>query len=137
MLKKNLGTKGSIVTYNASFEKDKLNKAVEVFPEYKKWNSQIQERIVDLLDPFKAFYYYHYSQMGSASIKKVLPALTGKGYEGLEIADGGTASEEYLRVTFGYGVTEKERSKVRKDLETYCALDTKGMVWIIDKLMKL
>jgi len=46
-------------------------------------------------------------------MKSVLPALTGKGYDSLEIADGGTASMEYVRVTFG-GVPEEERQKIRK-----------------------
>ena len=137
LLKKHLGAKGSIVTYNASFEKDKLNKAAEVFTEYKKWNEGIQERIVDLLDPFRAFYYYHPSQMGSASIKAVLPALTGKSYKGMAIADGGAGSREYLRVTFGEGITEKDRTNVRSDLEKYCTQDTEGMVWIVEALEKL
>ena len=137
LLKKHLGSKGSIVTYNASFEKDKLNKATEVYSEYKKWNSDIQGRIVDLLDPFRAFYYYHPSQLGSASIKAVLPAITGKGYEGMEIADGGTASNEYLRVTFGENVTDAERNKIRKQLEDYCELDTIAMARIVYKLSQL
>jgi hypothetical protein len=137
LLKKHLGTNGSIITYNASFEKDKLNKATEIFTEYQKWNTGIQERIVDLLDPFRAFHYYHPSQMGSASIKAVLPALTGKGYDGMEISDGGTASSEYLRVTFGEEVSEEESRRVRKNLEEYCGLDTEGMVWIVDKLRKM
>ncbi|WP_099325983.1 DUF2779 domain-containing protein [Candidatus Kuenenia stuttgartiensis] len=34
LLKKHLDTKGSIVAYKAYFEKDKLNKACEVFPAY-------------------------------------------------------------------------------------------------------
>ncbi|WP_295099928.1 DUF2779 domain-containing protein [uncultured Candidatus Kuenenia sp.] len=137
LLKKHLGMKGSIVTYNASFEKDKLNKACEAFPAYREWNRKIQARIVDLLDPFKAFYYYNYKQEGSASIKSVLPVLTGKGYDGMEIADGGTASNEYLRVTYGEGVTEKERKTVRKYLEEYCELDTMAMVKIVEKLIKI
>lgn len=137
LLKSHLGANGSIVTYNESFEKGKLNKAAAMFPEYKKWNIGIQRRIVDLLAPFRAFHYYHPSQLGSASIKAVLPALTGKGYEGMAIADGGTASNEYLRVTFGEGVSEKERSAVRRNLEKYCELDTKAMVWIVEELRKL
>ena len=137
LLKKHLGIKGSIVTYNASFEKDKLNKACEAFPAYREWNQKIQARIVDLLNPFKAFYYYNYKQEGSASIKSVFPALTGKGYDGMEIADGGTASNEYLRVTYGEGVTEKERKTVRKYLEEYCELDTMAMVKIVEKLIKI
>ena len=135
-LKKLLGEKGSIVAYNVSFEKDKLKKASDVFTEYAKWYQSIEPRFVDLLVPFKSFYYYHPDQRGSASIKAVLPALTGKSYEGLEIAEGGTASLEYLRVTFGE-VDEKERQKVRGQLETYCALDTEGMIWIVGRLREL
>ena len=62
--------------------------------------------------------------------------MTGKSYEGLEIAEGGTASLEYLRVTFG-DVDEKERRKVRQSLQTYCALDTEGMVLIVDELSEM
>ncbi|MFZ1976860.1 MAG: hypothetical protein WAV76_02800 [Bacteroidota bacterium] len=54
----------------------------------------------------------------------------------MEIGDGGTASNEYIRVTFGDGVSEKERNKVRKNLEEYCGLDTYGMVEIVEKLRK-
>ena len=66
----------------------------------------------------------------------MLPALTGKSYEGLEIAEGGTASLEFLRVTFG-DVSEEERQRVRRDLEVYCSLDTEGMVRIVEELWKL
>ena len=137
LLKKHLGAKGSIVTYNASFEKDKLNRACEAFPEFAAWNEGIQKRIVDLLDPFKAFHYYHYDQKGSASIKSVLPVLTGTSYEGMAISEGGMASREFLRVTFGENVTEEERRSVRKSLEDYCTLDTMAMVEIVEKLREM
>ncbi len=135
-LKKLLGSRGSIVAYNAPFEKDKLKKASDMFSEFSNWYQSIEPRFVDLLTPFKAFAYYHPSQNGSASIKVVLPALTGKSYEGMEIAEGGTASTEYLRVTYG-NVEDKERRKVRGQLEQYCALDTEGMIWIVEELGKL
>jgi len=66
----------------------------------------------------------------------VLPALTGSGYEGMEISEGETASLEYLRVTFGR-VTEEERIRVRQQLEEYCQLDTLAMVRILEKLWEL
>lgn len=135
-LKSLLGNEGSIVAYNAPFEKDKLSKASGIFTEYATWYEAIEPRFLDLLAPFKSFYYYHPDQRGSASIKAVLPALTGKSYQGLEIAEGGTASLEYLRVTFG-DVSEEERQKVRRDLEKYCALDTEGMLLIVEELEKL
>lgn len=89
-----------------------------------------------LLFPFRGFRYYHPAQRGSASIKAVLPALTGRDYGHLAIQEGGTASLEFLRVTHG-DVTEGERQSVRQQLEAYCGLDTEGMIWIVDALRQL
>jgi hypothetical protein len=80
--------------------------------------------------------YYHPQQNGSASMKAVLPALTGIGYDHLAIQEGGAASREFLRVTYGQ-VTTAERRRVRRELEDYCALDTLGMVQIVDELNRL
>jgi hypothetical protein len=133
LLKKLLGNSGSIIAYNAGFEKGKLADASATFIEYKDWFESIQKRIIDLLSPFRSFDYYHPDQNGTASIKAVLPSLTGKSYKGMEIADGGTASNEYLRVTFGV-VDTLDRQHVRNQLEEYCGLDTMAMFWIIEKL---
>jgi hypothetical protein len=90
-------------------------------------------RLVDLLQPFRNFAYYHPDQKGSASIKSVLPALTGKGYDEMDIHEGEAASLAYLAMTYDdMPVAEKE--KTRTDLEKYCGLDTEGMIWIIEKL---
>lgn len=136
LLKKLLGNSGSIIAYNAGFEKGKLADASATFIEYKDWFESIQKRIIDLLSPFRSFDYYHPDQNGTASIKAVLPTLTGKSYKGMEIADGGTASNEYLRVTFG-DVDTLDRQHVRNQLEEYCGLDTMAMVWIVEKLSEL
>ena len=66
-------------------------------------------------------------QKGSASLKSVLPALTGKGYEDLDISDGQAASIAFQAATYG-NVSTEERNKVKLDLEKYCALDTEGMI---------
>ncbi len=135
-LKKVLGDSGSIVVYNQGFEEGILKELAIVFPEYNDWIIGIRSRLVDLLQPFRSFYYYHPLQKGSASIKKVLPALTGKGYDGMEISEGGEASIKFYTVTYGEA-TETERIKVRSDLEKYCALDTEGMILIVDELRKI
>jgi len=131
-----LGKSGSIIAYNASFEKARLKESCETYTKYSKWYGEIEQRIVDLLYPFRSFYYYHSDQKGSASIKVVLPVLTGTSYEGMDISEGGTASLEFLRVTFN-NVDESERIKVRKQLEEYCKLDTLGMIQIVEKLREL
>jgi len=135
-LKSLLGTKGSIISYNAPFERARLKEACKVNPQHSTWWDRTEPRIVDLLAPFRAFHYYHPDQEGSASMKAVLPALTGTSYEGMAIAGGGAASREYLRVTFG-DATSVEKQMVRKQLEDYCALDTMGMIQILDRLTEL
>jgi hypothetical protein len=100
------------------------------------WKDGVKHRIVDLLTPFRSFHYYHPDQRGSASIKQVMPAITGHGYDELDIQEGGTASLEFVRVTFG-DVPKAERQRVRRQLEQYCGRDTEGMVWILDELRKL
>jgi hypothetical protein len=135
-LKRELGDTGSIIAYNASFERNRLAEAVDVFPAYRDWWVKTEPRLIDLLIPFRQFHYYHPDQEGSASIKAVLPGLTGKGYEGMEIADGGMASLEFLRLTMT-PVPASEREKVRERLEAYCGRDTGGMVEIVEKLRSL
>jgi len=134
-LKKVLGDSGSIVVYNQGFEEGILKELAVVFPEYDDWITGVRGRLVDLLQPFRGFYYYHPQQKGSASIKRVLPALTGKGYDDMEISEGGEASIKFYTVTYSE-VTEEERNRVRADLEKYCALDTEGMIWIVECLRK-
>jgi hypothetical protein len=127
---------GSVVTYNASFETGRLKEGCELLPEFKPWLRKVTPRIVDLLLPFRGFRYYHPQQHGSASMKAVLPALTGQGYENLAIQEGGAASREFLRVTHNQ-VTATERRRVRQHLEEYCGLDTEGMVFILQKLFQI
>ena len=129
-----LGLDGSIIAYNKSFEEGCLRDMAEAFPEYAGWVEDMNSRMIDLIIPFRSFSYYNPLQKGSASLKSVLPAISGKGYEGLAIAEGGEASLRYLDITYGE-VTEEEKLQTRQDLLTYCGLDTEGMVWIIEKLV--
>ncbi len=131
-----LDDRGNIVVYNASFEVGRLREGAEFLPEYRSWVKGVEKRIVDLLVPFRAFDYHHPDQHGSASIKAVLPALTGRGYNELTIKEGGTASLEFLRVTY-QNVAARERTRMRRALERYCARDTEAMVWIVEELRRL
>ncbi|MBS3175574.1 DUF2779 domain-containing protein [Candidatus Woesearchaeota archaeon] len=130
-LKKALGENGSIIVYNQSFEKKCLEELGSLFPKEKKWAASVCARMLDLAIPFKNFWYYHPAQKGKYSIKSVMPALTGKGYEDLEIGKGDLASMKYLDLTFHNG---KDKEKVYNDLLVYCGQDTEGMIWIVEKL---
>ena len=135
-LKKVLGNGGSIVVYSQGFEKGVLSRLATFLPKHNKWVESLNDRIIDLLAPFRSFHYYDARQKGSASIKNVLPVLTGTNYDHLDISDGMDASLAFLDV-ISNNVAEKEEIKIREDLEKYCALDTEGMIWIVDKLKEL
>jgi hypothetical protein len=135
-LKALLGNSGSIIAYNATFEKTTLRHASEAYTEYQSWVAAIEDRVIDLLTPFRGFLYYHPKQAGSASLKNVLPVITNSNYDAMEITDGGMASIEYYRVTFGKNIDEEERQRVHRALEKYCDLDTKGMIDILCALRK-
>lgn len=128
-----LGRAGSIVIYSAPFERMILRQAIRVSPAHRNWLEGILGRFVDLLEPFRAFHFYHPGQHGSASIKIVLPALTGRGYGDMEISNGTMAAAEFMRVMFTED-GKKDRPEVLKQLEQYCGLDTFGMVAIVGRL---
>ena len=133
-LKDSLPASGSVIVYSQGFESSVLRELARDFPSYKGWVDSVLERIIDLRVPFSKFWYYNPVQHGSASIKKVLPALVGKGYEGLEIQDGDCASIAYLDMTFR---KVPDKKKIREDLLLYCKRDTEAMVWIVREMGKV
>lgn len=129
-----LGDNGSILVYNATFEKRILRETADVLPEYQDWvHSNVLPRIVDLLDLFRSFAYYHPEQAGSCSLKSVVPCVLGGGYEDLAIADGGTASSEYLRISLE-NVGQNEMARIRCYLEEYCGKDTESLFQLVETL---
>jgi hypothetical protein len=100
------------------------------------WVESINGRIVDLNVPFKDFSYYHPQQMGSSSLKHVLPVLTNLSYSDMDIGEGNTASLKYMEAAFE-DITEEERQKIRNDLRIYCGQDTGGMIEILKNLQEL
>jgi hypothetical protein len=131
-----LENSGSIIGYNVDFEVACLKECVSVFPQYQDWFESLLPRFVDLYDLFDDFSYYHPSQNGSASLKAVLPALTGVDYGELEIGSGDFAQREFVRITFGQ-VMSTERARVRAALRAYCGRDTGGLIDMLRALEKL
>ena len=118
------------------FEKGVLDDLAEAFPDEAEWLAGLADRLVDLIDPFRHFWFHHPDQKGSCSLKAVLPALTGKDYAALEIADGHHAARAYVEAVFGQA-DEAAREQVFADLRRYCALDTLAMVEILSELEKV
>jgi hypothetical protein len=135
-LKASLGDGGTVIIYNQSFEEGVLKKLAETYPEYRAWIEDVIRRMADLIIPFRNFHYYHPNQAGSASLKHVLPSITGISYEGMNIAEGQTASLKFMAAAFSE-IAVEEREKIFADLLEYCGQDTYGMVRIVNELRKL
>ncbi|MBT3465426.1 DUF2779 domain-containing protein [archaeon] len=135
-LKKLLGETGTILAYNKSFEIGRLNDLAGWYPKYKEWVDEINKRFIDLIVPFRKFYFYDSKQMGSSSIKYVLPALVDLNYSELEIGDGFTAIAEYVKL-IDDNTNDLEKEKIINNLEEYCKLDTFAMVKIYEKLKNI
>jgi len=132
--------KGSIVAFNQSFEKSRIEELAEFDKERKEALLALNTRFVDLMVPFRQRGYYHPDFNGSFSIKAVLPALFPDDpeldYKKLgSVQNGGDAMEIFAHLHL---LKDKsKRDAIRKDLLAYCRLDTLAMVRIYEKLKEL
>jgi Domain of unknown function(DUF2779) len=129
-----LGSKGTVLAYYASFERGVLKQLADEYPDYRTRIEALLPRIKDLADPFGKGWYIHPAFHGSFSLKFVLPALVkGMTYEGMAIGNGGDASAAYLEI-LNPRTTETRRKEIRRDLLAYCGQDTAGMPEILNRL---
>ncbi|MDA1334702.1 MAG: DUF2779 domain-containing protein [bacterium] len=136
-LKKDIGKKGSIIVWYESFEKSCNTALGEMFPDEKDFMASVNDRIVDLMIPFSKGWFVDKDFFGSASIKKVLPALIpALSHKDLSISDGGTAQRIWMD-TILRGHNKKDKKKLMDDLLEYCKLDTLAMVEILNFLWEL
>lgn len=134
---KSCGRKGSVVVYNQGFESRINNELGRDFPSFQIDLDNINARMVDLLTPFRSRHIYHPDMNGSASLKAVLPALVPTmSYDGLEIADGGTASQLYFNCLKG-AIPEEEQKQIFDNLRVYCGQDTLAEVKLLRVLYGL
>ncbi len=124
------GARGVIFAYKASFEKMCICEMAEFLPKYKDQLLAINDRIVDLLEVAKK-YYYHPEQHGSWSIKQVLPLIAPDlSYQDLiGIQNGGAAMQAYLEA-ISAGTSTQRKHDIDQNLRRYCELDTLAMVRI-------
>ena len=140
--------KGTILTYNMSFERSIILKLAERFenspdvPEgmcdfFRKITDKETGWIVDLMIPFGKGHYYH-SKMGkSYSLKVIVQALLGYDpYAKLTgVTNGGDALETFPILS---DIKDPEElRKKRQELLDYCYLDTWVMVEILEKLTEI
>ncbi len=112
------------------FEKTRNTEMAEAFPEHKAFLFNLNERVIDLMQPFSDETITDPAFMGSSSIKKVLPALVPElAYDDLDIKEGASASRLWKEVTM-INPEAQERLKVYANLVDYCTRDTWAMVAI-------
>ena len=132
-----LGDSGSVVVYSAGFERGILARLAEVVPECTARLTDAIDRIVDLLDPFNQFSYYHPEQRGKVSLKTILPLLSTDGYANLSISDGYAANRAYRYLCERANDPEYDpaaASALIDDLAEYCTMDTLAMVRVMARL---
>jgi len=122
------GQRGPVFVYNQAFEKARIRELALRFPRLSADLLAINDRVVDLL-PIAREYYYHPSQQGSWSIKKVLPAVCPDlRYDHLDgVQDGGMAMDAFLEALAPESSASR-KTEIEKQLLAYCALDTYAMV---------
>ena len=128
-----LGTTGSIVVYNRSFEAERLKDLAGWLPGQAKQIAGVQTRLWDLLPVVRAN-VYHPEFRGSFSIKSTLPALVPEmTYEGMEVAEGGEAGRAWETLVREQ-LSADEKTRLRTALLAYCRQDTEAMVRVYDAL---
>lgn len=136
-LLKDIGDKGSVIVWFEGFEKARNSELGEMLPEYKEAMEAINDRVVDLMIPFKLKWYDDPRFNGSASIKQVLPVVCPHlSYKELGIQEGGSAQRLWMEAI----LDEKranQKDQILDDLIEYCKLDTLAMVEIYNCLRKL
>jgi CRISPR/Cas system-associated exonuclease Cas4 (RecB family) len=133
-LRGEIGPKGSIVSWHASFEKTRNKEMAELLPELADFLIDVNERTVDLEDIFKNSYVDARFD-GSTSIKKVLPVICPDlSYQGMDVQDGASAMDAWEKMI---RAERDESDKIAKALLSYCELDTLAMVEIYKFLATL
>jgi len=122
------GAQGPVFVYNAGFEKARISELAERYPHLSEPLLAINPRVVDLL-PIARERYYHPSQQGSWSIKKVLPAVVPElRYDALDgVQDGGMAMGAFLEC-IRPDTSAARKAQIEQQLLAYCKLDTYAMV---------
>lgn len=133
-MREDFGNTGTVITWNEGFEKGRNKELAEKHPEFENFLLGLNERMVDLMIPFKKDWFIDSGFGGSASVKYVSPVLVeGFGYKDLEIAEGGTAQRTWMEMVFENKHQDNEE-EIIKNLLKYCGFDTEVMYLIFKVL---
>ena len=128
----------TVVAYNMDFERRGIELLAAAAPAHRRELAEIATRLADPW-PVLRDHVYHPGFGGSFSLKAVLPALVPElSYQDLEVAGGTEASLEIARLMFdGAGLAPGEQERLRSALREYCALDTRGLIALLERMRAL
>lgn len=136
-LEQHVGSFGSIVVWNKSFESQVNDRIAQRTPEARTYLAEVNDRMYDLKDIFAKQYFVHRDLLGKTSIKTVLPVLAPElSYATLAIRNGASAALAWSELLSG-DLSAKESADLGGKLRAYCALDSYGMVAIWRALVAL
>ncbi len=125
------------LAYNMSFEKGRIKELAKTYPDLADHLMDIHDHIIDLIEPFRAGFFYLPAMGGSFSIKSVLPALFPNDqdldYHNLSgtVHNGSEAMKLFPKIV---NMSLNEQTIARESLLQYCNLDTWAMVKVWEKL---
>ena len=135
-LTKDIGEEGSVVVWNATFERTRNKEIAKAYPEYASEIESINARMFDLMVIFRKKMYTRHEFYRGYSIKYILPALVpGLSYKDLVVQEGGTASASWP-ILIDVKTPSSEKNELKKNMLLYCGLDTMAMVRILEELEK-
>jgi hypothetical protein len=126
-----LGVSGPILMYT-TYELRVIQGLADRFPDLATDLRALMDRLVDM-KPVVKQNYYHPDQLGSWSIKDVLPTIAPDlDYANIEgIAEGTAAARAYLSAIHAE-TSPEERQRIKQELLTYCHHDTLAMLRIAE-----
>jgi hypothetical protein len=123
-----IGETGSIIVYNAGFERSVILGLADAFPDLAPALRAMADRLFDLL-PFVRAHYYHPAMMGSWKLKRVLPTIAPElDYANLDDVQSGDMVEPVYFEMIDPATPAERRKVLEGALLTYCERDTLAMV---------
>ncbi|HSW89624.1 MAG TPA: DUF2779 domain-containing protein, partial [Patescibacteria group bacterium] len=142
---------GSVIVWYKAFESSRNKELAAMYPQYRDFLLDLNERMYDLSDIINFGFYVHPDFKGSYSIKNVLPVMVPElSYKELAIGKGDVAMQAWWEMTHGNAVCHPGKGggeepypgsrlalhdEIKKNLLTYCGLDTYAMYAIWKKLV--
>ncbi|MFT5970263.1 MAG: hypothetical protein ACI8ZO_000770 [Flavobacteriales bacterium] len=124
-------TANSFVVFNKLFEKDIINRLIQLEPVYADQLNRIKSKLLDFQEVFEKPLIYHPAQNGSMSLKAVSNALLEeKVFDNSWIKNGLQACKGYEYLSFEDDIEIK--NEIIQALTTYCSADTYSMylLWL-------